>query len=60
MTQVLKGVARTGSLIIVLDPNTQLDSLTSQPAPLINGENLLASLNKNNQPLIDISTVEVT
>jgi len=32
--------------------------LTSQPAPLINGENLLASLNKNNQPLIDISTVE--
>lgn len=31
---------------------------TSQPAPLINGENILGSLNKNNQPLIDISTLE--
>ena len=47
---------------VASDPTRGQDSLglTSQPAPLINGENLLASLNKNNQPLIDISTVEVT
>lgn len=41
----------------IADPHT--DSLTSHPAPLINGQNLFASLNKNNQPLIDVSTVEV-
>ena len=41
----------------ISDPDT--DSLTSHPAPLINGQNLFASLNKNNQPLIDVSTVEV-
>ena len=36
-----------------------LDSL-SLAGLLIDGENLLGNLNKNNQPLIDISTIEVT
>ena len=47
---------RSDSQFVVLDPTTA----APQPAPLINGENLLGNLNKNNQPLIDISTIEVT